>query len=713
MRSIKQYDSSDCGPACITYICNHYKKEILLSKIRELSKTTEKGSTMLGLVEALESLGFDVKAWRGNREVFDKPFTLPCIARVYTKEGLSHFVVITKVNKNHIYIMDPAEGKIIKKKKEDFFQDFANELLLCIPNANFIPDKEKAKSVFSRFATLILSQKKLFVLAIIGSIILTALGIISTVFNKLLMDEIIPYNLKNQLVAFCIGFGLIGLFNILLSAARQHLLLHLSLRIDIPLTLNYFNHIFNLPFSFFGSRKVGDILTRFQDVGTVKDIFSDILLSLLLDIMLTIISGIILAVINIKLFLIILAMTIVSIVLVYIFKQPYKKLNKEAMEKSSAMNSEIIDDLKGAETIKSFGVEKLTMDQIEQKYISSLKVGYRGNVLSNIQGSISSFIGNIGNLVLTGVAAYFVMDGNITLGTMMMFMQLAGYFMDPVGRLVSLQMKIQEANIALTRMSELLDLEEEQEKSKNLKKDFNIDGDISVKNVSFRYGAGRLILKDINLDIKKGETVALVGETGGGKTTLAKLILGLYTPNEGNIIINNNDLESIDKRELRNQVGYVPQNVQLFSTSVMDNIRLGKQDATLEQVQDVASKAGCSGFIDEMPTKYYTYLEEAGTNLSGGERQRLALARTLLKEPKILVLDECTSNLDFLIERKIMDTLNELKCTKIIIAHRLSTIKNADKIVVLENGSIKETGNHEELIKKNGLYKKIYDSQVG
>ena len=177
--------------------------------------------------------------------------------------------------------------------------------------------------------------------------------------------------------------------------------------------------------------------------------------------------------------------------------------------------------------------------------------------------------------------------------------------------------------------------------------------------------------------------------------------------------INNNDLESIDKRELRNQVGYVPQNVQLFSTSVMDNIRLGKQDATLEQVQDVSSKAGCSGFIDEMPTKYYTYLEEAGNNLSGGERQRLALARTLLKEPKILVLDECTSNLDFLIERKIMDTLNELKCTKIIIAHRLSTIKNADKIIVLENGSIKEIGNHDKLIKKNGLYKKMYDSQVG
>ena len=609
--------------------------------------------------------------------------------------------------------MDPAEGKIIKKKKEDFFQDFANELMLCIPNANFIPDKEKAKSVFSRFASLILSQKKLFVLAILGSIVLTALGIISTVFNKLLMDEIIPYNLKNQLVAFCIGFGLINVFSILLSAARQHLLLHLSLRIDIPLTLKYFDHIFNLPFSFFGSRKVGDILTRFQDVGTVKDIFSDILLSLLLDIMLTIISGIILAVINIRLFLIILVMTIVSIVLVYIFKQPYKKLNKEAMEKASAMNSEIIDDLKGAETIKSFGVEKLTMDQIEQKYISSLKVGYRGNVLSNIQGSISSFIGNIGNLILTGVATYFVMDGNITLGTMMMFMQLSSYFMDPVGRLISLQMKIQEANIALTRMSELLDLEEEQEKSENLKKGFNIDGDISVKNVSFRYGAGRLILKDINLDIKKGETVALVGETGGGKTTLAKLILGLYTPSEGNIIINNNDLESIDKRELRNQVGYVPQNVQLFSTSVMDNIRFGKQDATLEQVQEVASKAGCSGFINEMPTKYYTYLEEAGTNLSGGERQRLALARTLLKEPKILVLDECTSNLDFLIERKIMDTLNELKCTKIIIAHRLSTIKNADKIVVLENGSIEEIGNHEELIKKNGLYKKIYDSQVG
>lgn len=710
--NVKQHDITDCGPCCIATICLDYKKEVTITKLRELSGTDSKGTTLKGMVAALEKLNFYAKSIKVTSDAFDTPFTLPCIARVITQQGLTHFVVIEKIKKDIFIISDPDKG-IVKKSKEEFLKEFDGYLILTYPDERFIMSKDKTKSVFSRFVKLLLNQKGLFITAIIGSIVLTALGIISSFFSKILMDEILPYNLKNQLLIFCIGFGVLGLFNVLLGAFRSHLLLHLSIRIDKPLTLGYFSHIFKLPMKFFGTRRTGDILTRFQDASTIKDIFTTITLSLLIDILLTIVSGIILVIMNWKLFLVILVLTIISGILVYVFKQPYKKLNKLSMEKQSMLNSTIIDSLKGIETIKSFGKENKSMDNLEEKYIDALKIGYKTSVTSNIQGSISGIISGIGNIVLMGIACLLVIDGEITLGSMMAFMSLSSYFMDPIGRLISLQLQIQEASIAMKRMSELYEVEEEQENNDNLIKDFILDGNININNVSFRYGSHKLVLNDINMKINNLDKVALVGLSGGGKSTLAKLILGLYKPEIGNIKISNMDIEEVDKKILRNEIAYVPQNVELFSDSILNNIKLGKDDATLDEVKDAATLAGCSNFINLLPAKYNTYLEEAGNNLSGGERQRIALARALIKKPKVLILDEATSNLDFISESNIYETLFKLDCTLIIIAHRLSTIRRCNKVYVLDDSKIVEEGSHQQLLNKKGLYYKIYTSQVG
>jgi len=316
------------------------------------------------------------------------------------------------------------------------------------------------------------------------------------------MDEILPYNLKNQLIIFCIGFGIVALFNILLSAARQHLLLHLSIKIDIPLMLGYFKHIFNLPMRFFGTRRTGDILTRFSDAGTIKNIFTSISLSLIIDILLTIFSGIILFFMNAKLFAIIIILTILNIILVYAFLKPYKEINIKQMEKQAMLNSQIIDSLKGIETVKSFGVEDSTLEKMENKYIQAIRVGYKESVLSNVQGALSGIIGNIGNIVLMFIGASAVMNGEITLGSLFAFVSLSGYFMDPIGRLVSLQLQIQEANIAMKRMSELYDIEEEQSNETDYVKDFSLKGDININNVTFRYGQRKPVLEDITLSIK-------------------------------------------------------------------------------------------------------------------------------------------------------------------------------------------------------------------
>lgn len=711
-KCVKQHDITDCGAACIATVCLQYKKEMTITKLRDMSGTDIKGTTVLGIVQTLEKLGFEAKAVRITRETFEEKFTLPMIVRVLTKEGLTHFMVVHKINKNNLLVADPAKG-LRKISKDDFFEDFDGYAVFCAPTNAFVADKTKTKGVFGRFFKLLLAQKKLFICAIIGSVILTALGIASSFFNKILMDEILPYNLKNQLLIFCIGFGIIALFNILLSAARQHLLLHLSIKIDMPLMLGYFNHIFALPMKFFGTRRTGDILTRFSDAGTIKDIFTTITLSLIIDILLTVVSGIILFFMNKVLFAIIAIITVVNAVLVYAFKKPYKKLNIESMEKQAALNSQIIDSLKGVETVKSFGVEEETMEKLENKYISALRTGYKTSVTSNVQGTTSGFFNNIGNLVLMGIAALFVINGDITLGSMMAFMSLSSYFMDPIGRLVSLQMQIQEANVAMKRMSELYEIEEEQENKDQLKNDFSLDGSIEVKNLTFRYGSRAPVLKDINFAVSPGEKIALVGESGGGKTTLAKLMLGLWQPESGNILLSGYNVEELDKKMVRREIAYVPQNVELFSGTIEENIKLGKRDASYNEIKEACKLASCADFIEKMPAKYGTYLEEAGANLSGGERQRIALARALIKKPKILILDEATSNLDFVSESQIYKMLFELKCTLIIIAHRISTIKKCDRVYVIDKNTIVETGTHDELLKRGGVYRRIWDSQMG
>jgi len=708
---VKQHDMADCGAACIATVCLQYRKETTITKLRDMSGTDIKGTTVLGIVQTLEKLGFESKAWRLTRDGFNEKFTLPAIARVITRDGIAHFVVVHKIFKNHILIADPAKG-LRKITKEVFFDDFDNNLILMSPTNDFASGKTNTSSVFNRFFKLLFIQKKLFIYAIIGSIILTLLGIAGSFFNKVLIDEILPYNLNNQLLILCVAFGIIYLFSVVIGAVREHLLLHLSLKIDIPLMLGYFKHIFSLPMKFFATRRSGDILTRFSDARTIKEIFTTISLSLVIDILLVLTSGVILFFMNSILFAIISIITVLNVILIFVFKKPYKELNQQIMERQSSLNSQIIDSLKGAETIKSFGIEDEMLENIENRYISAIRVGYKTSILSNTQGAIASFFGNIGNLILMGIAAMMVMNGSISLGSMFAFIALSSYFMEPISRLVGLQMQIQEASIAMKRMSELYDLEAEQQDDASLINDFNLDGDIEISNITFRYGNRTPVLRDVSLTIKKGSKTAIVGESGGGKTTLGKLILGLWSLEKGTVSINGYNINELNKKHLRRMISYVPQNVELFSGTIDENIKIGKRDASYEDVRDACIRAGCSSFIEKLPAKYGTYLEEAGANLSGGERQRISLARALIKEPKILILDEATSNLDFMSEASIHDTIMNLNCTVIFIAHRLSTIKNCDNVVVLDKNVIVEQGTHDALLKNDGIYKKIWSSQV-
>ena len=610
---IKQHDATDCAAACMAMVCLHYKKETTITKLRDMMGTDLKGTNLIGLSICAEKLGFMSQAVRVDKEGFLSKYTLPAIANVVTKEGLSHFVVVFKITEKYVVIGDPAKD-LEKVEIDDFYKNFTGALLLLSPNQDFTGGKLKGTKVFQRYIRLLLPHKKLFVYTIIASLLITLLGIVSSIFNNIIYDEILPYQQKDVLKIMLFVFLGISLTSTIVSFVRQWILIHLSMKIDIPLMLGYFEHIYKLPMKFFASRRTGDITTRFSDAFTIKDIFTNIALSLIMDISMAVITGVILFQMNPKLFAIILFMTVISILLVFIFKQPYKKINEEQMQQASTLNSEIIEGLRSVETIKGNANEDVTLEGIEKEYIKSLRISYKEGMLSNIQSTISSVISGLGNLVLLYTGISQVINADLTLGSYMAFMTLAGYFMEPVSNLVSLQLSIQEANISMRRISEILDYEreigmDEGSDENNLYQEIDkIDGEINVSNVTFAYGNRKPALKNVSFTIPKGKKVALVGSSGSGKSTMAKLLLKYYEPQEGEITIDGVDIQEYRNDSLRRAISYVPQNIELFSKSIYDNIRVSRQSATLEEVKEAAKAADAHEFIKRLPMQYYTYV---------------------------------------------------------------------------------------------------------
>lgn len=713
---VKQHDITDCAAACMAMVCLHYRKETSITELRDVMGTDIKGTNLIGLAKCAERLGFNCRAVRVDKKGFQSKFTLPVIVNIVTKEGLSHFVVVFKITKTHVIVGDPAKD-LEKIKIETFYKRFTGAMLLLSPNSSFVVGKKKTGKTFDRYLQMLLPQKKLFVYAILASFFLTILGILSSLFNNIIYDEILPYQQKDVLKIMLLVFFGVSLTQTLLGFIRQWILMYLSLKIDIPLMLGYFQHIYKLPMRFFATRKTGDITTRFSDAFTIKDIFTNIALSLVMDITMALFSGIILFRMNDSLFVIILFMTIICILLVFIFKQPYKKINEEQMQQASVLNSEIIEGLRGIETIKVNANEEIELECLEREYIKALRIGYKEGMLLNVQEMISDIISGFGNLSLLYVGIMQVINGELTLGSYMAFMTLSEFFMDPIGNLVSLQLSIQEANISMKRLSEIMEYEQEDGfGEEHCKEEFlGLEESIDFSHVTFCYGNRKPALKDICFSIPKGQKVALVGSSGSGKSTVAKLLLKYYEVEEGEISIDGIDIKEYSCESIRKGISYVPQNIELFSKSIYDNIRIGKQNATLEEVKVAAKAADAHEFIKKLPLKYNTFLEEAGNGLSGGEKQRIALARAFLKENEIYIMDESTSNLDFGTENVIFDMIyNKFKGkTMLIIAHRLTTVKNCDFIIVLDKGQIVEQGNHETLLMQKGHYYKMWQMQNG
>ena len=706
--SVLQRDETDCGPACVLTVAKQYKSNFSVAKLRDVMGTDKNGTNIVGILKGLEYSGFDSKAVKVEDRKIDNSVSFPLIAHIQTKENLLHYVVVHNVTKKSIIISDPAIG--IKKYTHEKFSEIWTVILILIdPKKNFDKRNENDNSLM-RFFYVLKNQKSLLWNIFLTSMLYTFLGIISSFYFKFLVDYVLKDKLVTTLNILIIGVIMLEIIKIFLSIFRGFLLMFLGQRIDVSILFGYYNHMIRLPMKFFSSRKAGEIISRFSDADNINDTVAETVLSLMLDVIMSVVGGIIVYFQNQYLFFISVVLLLLYTIIVFSFKGILKKVNREVLENNSQMTSLVIQSINGIETIKTYNLEKRIQDETEFKYLKVLKSSLKRTKIGIFLGTLSEIVELLGNMAIIWIGSMQVINGKLTLGEMMVFNTLLGYFTEPVKNLIGLQPTIQTAMVSADRLGEVIDLDIEQ-KDERIIPD-NLKGDIEIKNLDFRYGTREQILKNINMKIKKGEKIALVGESGSGKTTLAKLFLKFFDFEKGEININDFNIKDIDITFLREKISYISQDIFLFNNTIKENLMLN-ETIKMEEVIEMAKKINAYDFINQLPQRFNYVIEENGANLSMGQKQRLSILRALLKKPDILIMDEATSNLDTITENIIQNTLNNLdmEMTIIIIAHRLSTIRMCDRIYVLDKGEIIESGTHEELVNMKGKYYKLLKEQ--
>lgn len=708
---IKQHDMRDCGAACLASVAGHYGLQLPIAKIRQLCHTDKRGTNALGLIQGLEQMGFNAKGVKASLENLPQ-VPLPAIAHTIFKEQSQHYVVIYKIYKGKISVMNPAYGKIETYTTEEFAKIWTGVLILLEPNEYFEQRNEKT-GLYQRFYQLIQPHRSILLQALVGAIFYTLLGLSTSIYIQKITDYVLVDGNRRLLNLLSVIMIVLLLFQIFLGVMKSVLTLQTGQKIDKYLILGYYKHLLKLPQRFFDTMRVGEIISRVNDAVKIRTFINDVSIQIVVNVFIVLFSFALMFTYYWKLALIV-ALVIPFYLGIYaITNWLNKKVERRMMEESAELESHLVESLNAVKTIKQFGAEFYANNKTDIHFSTLLKTIYKSVLNSLFSGNASEFVSRIFTIVLLWVGAGYVIDREITPGELLSFYALIGYFTSPVSQLIGMNKSIQNALIASDRLFEIMDLEQEEVTDK-IELTAEQIGNINFENVNFSYGSRREVFKDFSCVIEKGKTTAIVGESGSGKTTLATLIQNLYPVNSGKITIGDYEVQYLSHYSLRTLIGVVPQQIDLFSGNVIENIAFGEDFPDMQRVIDLTKQLGILSLIEQLPNGFQTHLGENGSQLSGGQRQRIAIARALYKNPEILILDEATSSLDTDSEQVIQATLNELKRTGktlIVIAHRLSTIAHSDTILVLRNGQLIEQGTHQELLARETTYKAMWEKQ--
>ena len=693
---VEQMQQTECGLCCATMLLRYYRGKDRITTIREYLEAGRDGLKLSFIAQYLKSRGMETAIYKAG---IDSLSQLPLPAVIFWNN--EHFVVLESIKKDTYIIVDPAFGRR-KIDRETMEQSYSDIIMIVNPTKEYKASKEKSNTWGIVF-DYIKKRKATMIIVVLMSLVAYALQLSVPVMTEKIIDS----DKINNYGLMVLGLSvLLGLINFL----RGRKMIVMQIDTDYHLSKTVFSKILRLPYKYFEGRTSGDILFRMSSISNIRELMSEQFVQTLMQLG---VLGFILAYMIIKsptIAAVAVAVFVVTGIFIIAMKPFILEVNQDDMMKNTMLQTVQVETVYSMFSIKTSGMEDETWKNWKKAYDNSLVTFRKKNRVINLYTSVLAFVQNIAPIFLLGLGIYEAMCGRMTLGESMAVYSLTGSFFTTGISAYNFWNDYVAASAYMERLHDIIDTDDETNPENPVC--VKVSGDIDINHVSFSYTkSSKNVLNDIDIHIKKGEKVAIVGASGSGKSTLAKLITGLYEPTEGDILYDGVSSKFINKSELRKQIGVVPQDMTLFNESIYENIRMNREEIGMDDVKNAAALAGIEDEIEKMPMKYYTLVSDMGMNLSGGQRQRIALARAIVHKNDLVILDEATSALDYENERKISDYLGKEECTRIVIAHRLSTVIDADKIIVLDNGTVKEVGKHEDLINMNGMYAQLYKAR--